>query len=112
MIDKRLLKKFTLEDCTQCRRELGEYLRLTKERIKRLKKKQAENPAWTAYCKYADAFVGIDIHIEEQEAVLEEYKQDIELVDARAVEITEQACKAEIKAKRAEAVQIPMELGV
>lgn len=94
MIDKRFLKKFTLEDCTQCRIELSESLKLTKERLGRLKRKQKENPAWVAYCKYADAFVGIDIRIEEQLAVREEIEQNIVLVDARAREL--KAIPAEI----------------
>jgi hypothetical protein len=110
MIDKRLLKKYTLEDCTQIRRELGVSLRLTKERLKRLKKKQAENPAWAAYDKYADAFVGIDIRIEEQEAVLEELKRDIELVNARAQEIVEEAKRVVEKERRDKEVQLELRI--
>jgi len=110
MINKRLLQKFTLEDCIQIRRELGESLKLTKERIRRLKRKQKENPTWVAYDKYADEPIGIDIRIEEQSEVLVEFEQDIVLVDERACEITEEAKRAVTKTKRAEEIQIPMEL--
>lgn len=110
MIDKRLLKKFTLEDCTQIRRELGESLKLTKERLRRLNKKQVERPTWIAYDKYADAFVGIDIRIEEQLAVREELEQDVELVDARAQEIATESRRVTEKGKRNGEVQLELKI--
>jgi len=54
-------------------REIG----LTRERLRRLQMLKEKNPAWEAYDKYADAPVGIDIRIEEQEAVLEELADEI-----------------------------------
>jgi len=110
MLDKRLLKKFTIEDCNQVRRELDESLKLTKKRLRRLERKQSENPAWAAYDKYADAFVGIDIRIEEQLAVREEIEQDIILVDERAVELTERVKQLAEKERREGEVQL--ELGL
>ena len=110
MIDKRLIKKFTLEDCIQYRREFGEWLKMTKERLKRLKKKQAENPTWIGYCKYADAFIGIDIRIEEQLAVREEIKQDIILVDERAREIVAESKRAVEKERRDGEVQLELKI--
>jgi len=86
------------------------WLKLTKERIRRLQRKQKENPTWIAYDKHADDFVGIDIRLEEQQAVLEEQLQDIELVDERAREIAEESKRATVKAIRAGQIQIPMEL--
>jgi len=110
MIDKRLLKKFTLEDCTQYRRELGESLKLTKGRLRRLKKRASWNPSWTAYDKYADALVGIDIRIEEQLAVREEIEQDIILVDGRACEIVEESKRAAEKERRDGEVQLELKI--
>jgi len=110
LIDKRLLKKFTLEDCTQYRREFGESLWLTKERLRRLKKKEQENPAWAAYCKYADALVGIDIRVEEQLAVREEIEQDIILVDERACEIVEESKRTVEKERRDGEVQLELKI--
>jgi len=110
MIDKRFFKKFTLEDCTHYRRELGESLRLTKERLRRLNKKQKENPAWAAYDKYADALVGIDIRIEEQLAVREEIGQDIILVDERACEIVAESKRAIEKERRNGEVQMELRI--
>ncbi len=110
MLDKRLLKKFTIEDCTQYRREYGESLKLTKERLRRLKKKKKVNPVWSAYCKYADAFVGIDIRVEEQLAVREELEQDILSVDQRAVEITEEVKRATEKERREGEVQLELKI--
>ncbi len=108
MIDKRLLRKFTIEDCTQCRIELSESLKLAKERLRRLKRKQKMNPDWVAYDKYADAPVGIDIRIEEQLAVKEELEQDIRVVDERACEVVEESKRAATKIRKAGDVQIPM----
>jgi hypothetical protein len=110
VIDKRLLKKFTIKDCTQCRIELSESLKLTKERLRRLKRKQKENSDWVAYDKYADAPVGIDIRIEEQLVVGKEIEQDIILVDERACEVIEESKRAAIKIRKAGEVQIPMRL--
>jgi len=109
-MDKRLLKKFTLEDCTQYRREFGEWLKLTKERLRRLKIRQSENPDWAAYDKYADDFVGIDIRIEEQLAVREEIEQDIVLVDTRAQEIVEESKRAVEKERRDGEIQLELKI--
>jgi len=110
MLDKRLLKKFTIEDCNQVRRELGESLRLTKERLRRLKRKEKENPSWAAYDKYADAFVGIDIRIEEQQAVREEIEQDIILVDGRACEIIAESKRAVEKERKDGEIQLELKI--
>jgi hypothetical protein len=107
-----LLKKFTLDDCTQYKLDLDGWVKLTRERLRRLKRKQIRNPAWIAYDKYADEFVGIDIRIEEQQAVLEEQLQDIEAVDKRAEELVTESKRIAAKARRDSEIQIPMELGV
>lgn len=107
MLDKRLLKTFNSDDCTQYRTERENWLKLTKERLKRLRAKQSKNPEWKSYDQYANDFVGIDIRIEEQEAVLEELLQEIELINAKAQELGKEL-KEEIR--RTENFQIPMEL--
>jgi len=77
--------------------------------------KTSENPtvgksSLSAYDKYADAFVGIDIRIEEQLAVREEIEQDIVLVDTRAQEIVEEKKRAVEKERRDGEVQLELKI--
>lgn len=57
-------------------------LELTGRRLIALKRTQVVNPTWSAYDPYIDEVVSIDIRIEEQEAVRDEYSDQIALIDA------------------------------
>lgn len=97
MLDRMLLHKLNLQDCQAYREYREEYLDLTNRRIERLKATQARNPDWTAYCKYADDMVSIDIRIEEQLAVKEDLELEIEQLSQREESIKKEAA---LQAKR------------
>ncbi len=68
------LKNLELEGMeTEC----WEAIALTERRIERLKDTQKRNPGWHSFDRYADADVGIDVRIEEQQAVLEGQEGDL-----------------------------------
>lgn len=57
---------------------LRPQLPLIRRRIRLLKATQKRNPTWAHYDKYADAIVGIDIRIEEQQACLDYAEEEID----------------------------------
>ena len=83
MLDKRIVRKFTLADCQEYREATKAELALTGLRLSRLLSTQDKNPKWAAYDKYADEIVGIDIRIEEQYAVHEELEEALRLLTER-----------------------------
>ena len=88
MLDKRFVKHCTLADCKEQRESIEAERMLTVTRLERLRNTQANNPNWEAYDKYADDMVGIDIRIEEQQAVQEELEDDLRLLQDRERVIT------------------------
>ena len=83
MLDKMIVRKFTLADCQEYREATKAELALTGLRLSRLLSTQDKNPGWAAYDKYADGIVGIDIRIEEQYAVSEMLEDDIQQLNER-----------------------------
>jgi len=83
MLDKYIIRKFTLADCQEYKEATKAELALTGLRLSQLLTTQAKNPEWAAYDKYADDVVGIDIRIEEQEAVLELLEDVLALIAER-----------------------------
>ena len=80
MLDKYIVKKFTLADCQEHRMMIEAEIILTNTRIERLKATQDKNPDWKHYDKYADDLVDIDSRIEEWEAVLGMLQDDLKLI--------------------------------
>lgn len=82
MLTQQQLKQLTdtdIEEYLECyRRELE----LTERRLAALKRRQAIEPSWCHYDPMVGEDVSIDIRIEEQEAVLNEYEIYIELFTA------------------------------
>jgi len=83
MLNKVIVRKFTLADCRGYKESIGAELKLTHRRLERLKNTQAKNPKWAAYDYLADDIVGIDTRIEEQQAVFEELENDLGLLFER-----------------------------
>lgn len=83
MLDKYIVRKFTLTDCQIRREAIKGWLDLTAIRISRLLATKEKNPGWAAYDKYAGDIVNIDIRIEEQYAVKEDFEADLQLITER-----------------------------
>ena len=83
MLVLQFIKKLTLEQCREHITLIKAELELTDRRLSRLINTKAKNPSWDAYDKYADDVVGIDIRIEEQQAVYEELTDCLTLLDKR-----------------------------
>jgi len=83
MLDKAFVKKLSPADCNLIEEHLEVEVILTNTRIERLQTTQAKNPTWAAYDKYADDLVGIDIRIEEQNAVAGMLEDDLRLIRER-----------------------------
>lgn len=69
--------KMTPEEAVARRADLQYYTDLANRRLERLKATQAKNPDWEAYDPRIDEVIGIDIRIEEQEAVLGELTDEL-----------------------------------
>ena len=93
MLDKHIVRKFTLTDCQEYREAIKAELALTDLRLSRLLSTQDKNPKWAAYDKYADDIVGIDIRIEEQYAVSEMLKGELTLIDEREDTLKKEATR-------------------
>lgn len=94
--------------------ELEAEIALAGRRLAKLKETQKKQPGWEAYDKYIDEKVGIDIRVEEQEAVLGMLKDEVgNIQKALAAPIAEVA-PAVAKAPVAKAVKdqkiLPTEL--
>lgn len=83
MLDKMIVRKFTIADCQEYKEVTKAELALTGLRLSRLLSTQNKNPEWAAYDKYADDIVGIDTRIEEQYAVHEELEENLRLLAER-----------------------------
>ena len=83
MLEKRIVRKLTTEECHEWIGDLKHEKALTGIRLSRLLATQSKNPGWAAYDKYADDIVGIDIRIEEQYAVAEWLEDDIQQLEER-----------------------------
>lgn len=83
MLDKRIVKKFNLEDCRQEREIIEPAIALTEIRLERLRTTAERDPGWQSFDKYADDMVGIDIRIEEQHACLEMLEEELQLITER-----------------------------
>jgi len=83
MLDKIIVGKFTLAVCQEYRESIEAERMLTVRRLQRLQKTQANNPEWAAYDQYADDIIGIDIRIEEQNAVLSMLVEELNLLSDR-----------------------------
>lgn len=69
--------KMPPEDAIRRRQVLEEYIELTGRRLERLKATQKRKPNWEGYDPFIDERVGIDVRIEEQQAVLEVSNDDL-----------------------------------
>lgn len=73
------LKVFALGELERMVIDCQGYIALTTRRRDALKRTQAVNPGWQSYDKHSEAVVGIDVRIEEQQAILE--SQECDLID-------------------------------
>ena len=87
MLDKYWLRKLD-------RQALGNYrefkcydLDLTNRRLEKMKAKQAANPDFKAYDKWADGMVDIATRIEEHTFVREDILDDLAAIDDRMIEL-------------------------
>lgn len=83
MLEKRIVRKLTTEECHEWIDDLKREKALTVIRIEKLFATWAKNPGWAAYDKYADDIVGIDIRLDEQHAVAEWLDDDIQQLEER-----------------------------
>lgn len=71
-------RKMTPAEAIAHHQDVTEWIALTKRRLERLKATQAKHPDWKAFDPMVGEDVGIDIRIEEQEAVLEMYTKEMQ----------------------------------
>ena len=74
MFNRNDVKKLTEQDIAEYERYYTEELRLTERRLPSLRRRQEREPTWSAYDPRIGEEVGIDIRIEEQEAVRDEFE--------------------------------------
>ncbi|MCJ7829170.1 MAG: hypothetical protein MUP81_05460 [Dehalococcoidia bacterium] len=83
MLDRQLVKRLDRQGCQEYQEGYLRELDLTNRRLERLRNKQKQNPDFEAYDYYAGEKVGIDVRIEEQEAVKDELEWYLELIQER-----------------------------
>jgi len=81
MLDTRLVRLLDKETCLEHQEAYRKELDLTDRRLERLRKKQEQNPNFSAYDVYADDQVDICTRIEEFEAVKDELEWYLELIE-------------------------------
>ena len=80
MVDKAWLKKIDEDSLGRLREELTREFFLTQRRLAALRKTQVRDPGWKALDPLIDEVVGIDIRIEEQEAVKGELTEQLGMI--------------------------------
>lgn len=85
MLDKVTVRKLSDADLERAAGELTDFIALTDRRLSALRRRQARDPDWKALDPLIDEEVGIDVRIEEQEAVRQEAEENLALVDAEKV---------------------------
>jgi len=86
-------------------------LALTLRRVAKLLVTQKRNPTWAAYDKYADDVVGIDVRIEEQEAIIEHIEGELVKFEADLAKLKQKQANC-TPSRRERCRQASMELGV
>ena len=88
-------KKYSIEDCAEQRLYLQAEINRLERILSKLSVTQSKNPNWTAYDKYTEEDIGIDIRIEEQRAALEEQENNLRLIKEQEDNLYKAKCKIE-----------------
>lgn len=83
MLDTFMFKYMDRQSCLDYKETYNGWLELTNRRIERIRSKQAANPDFKAYDKWADDFVDIDTRLEEQLAIADELASDMKGLNNR-----------------------------
>ncbi len=81
MLERYNLKRLTDEELGKFEATFNDELALARRRLASLKRTQAARPDFTNFNPLADGIVGIDIYIEEWEAVLGELTDQLKLIE-------------------------------
>lgn len=83
MMDGYLIKRLDKKSCLEYREGYLENMDLTNRRLGRLRDKSKQNPNWKGFNPYADEQISIGVYIEEQEAVRDELKWYLDLIESQ-----------------------------